>query len=134
MLTWTDGRAIVATGSPFQPVTIGDTTFTIAQSNNSYIFPGVGLGVRASGANRVTDSMFMAAAHALADHVDAKAPGDSILPPLVAVRDVGRAIAIAVGQAGVADGVAPAATDAEIEAKVDATMWFPDYVDYVPAD
>jgi malate dehydrogenase (oxaloacetate-decarboxylating) len=134
VLTWTDGRAIVATGSPFQPVTIGDTTFTIAQSNNSYIFPGVGLGVRASGANRVTDSMFMAAAHALADNVDAEAPGESILPPLVAVRDVGRAIAIAVGRAAVADGVAPAATDDEITAKVDATMWFPDYVPYVPAD
>ena len=134
VLTWTDGRAIVATGSPFQPVTIGDTTYTIAQSNNSYIFPGVGLGVRASGATRVTDAMFMAAAHALADHVDAKAPGESILPPLSTVRDVGRAIAIAVGKAAIADGVAPSATDDELVAQVDATMWFPDYVDYVPAD
>jgi malate dehydrogenase (oxaloacetate-decarboxylating) len=134
VLTWTDGRAIVATGSPFQPVTIGDTTYTIAQSNNSYIFPGVGLGVRASGATRVSDSMFMAAAHALADHVDATAPGESILPPLVEVREVGRAIAIAVAKAAVADGVAPAASDDELIAAVDTTMWTPDYVTYVPAD
>lgn len=134
VLTWTDGRAIVATGSPFQPVTIGDTTYTIAQSNNSYIFPGVGLGVRASGATRVSDSMFMAAAHALADLVDATAPGESILPPLVEVREVGRAIAIAVAKAAVADGVAPAASDDELIAAVDTTMWTPDYVTYVPAD
>jgi malate dehydrogenase (oxaloacetate-decarboxylating) len=134
VLTWTHGRAIVATGSPFAPVTLGDTTYTIAQSNNSYIFPGVGLGVRASGATRVTDAMFMAAAHALADHVDARRPGDSILPPLTAVRDVGRAIAIAVAKAAVDDGVAPTATEDQLAAAVDATMWFPEYVPYVPAD
>ncbi len=133
VLTWTDGRAIVATGSPFPPVTIGGTTHTIAQSNNSYIFPGVGLGVRASGATRVTDAMFMAAAHALADHVDAKAPGDSILPPLSAVRDVGRAIAIEVAKAAQADGVAPVTSEDDLVAAVDATMWFPQYVPYVPS-
>lgn len=134
VLTWTDGRAIVATGSPFDPVTVGGTTYTIAQSNNSYIFPGIGLGVRASGATRVSDAMFMAAAHALADHVDAKAPGESILPPLSAVRDVGRAIAIAVGQAATADGLAPACSDDELIAKVDAKMWEPAYVPYIAAD
>jgi malate dehydrogenase (oxaloacetate-decarboxylating) len=134
VLTWTDGRAIVATGSPFPPVTLGGTTYTIAQSNNSYIFPGVGLGVRASRATRVTDAMFMAAAHALADRADARATGDSILPPLVDVREVGRAIAIAVATAAVADGVAPPADDQQLTAAVDATMWFPDYVPYVPAD
>jgi malate dehydrogenase (oxaloacetate-decarboxylating) len=134
VLTWTDGRAIVATGSPFAPVTLGGTTFTIAQSNNSYIFPGVGLGVRASRASRVTDAMFMAAAHALADHAEAEAAGDPILPPLVEVRAVGRAIAIAVAKAAVADGVAPAADDDHLVAAVDETMWFPDYASYVPAD
>jgi malate dehydrogenase (oxaloacetate-decarboxylating) len=133
VLTWTDGRAIVATGSPFPPVTLGDVTYTIAQSNNSYIFPGVGLGVRASGATRVTDSMFMAAAHALADHVDAQSPGDSILPPLTAVRDVSRAIGIAVAKAAQTDGVAPATTEADLVAAVDDTMWFPEYRPYVPA-
>ena len=68
--------------------THGGITYTIAQSNNSYIFPGIGLGVRASKATRVSDEMFMAAAHALAEHVDARNPGDSLLPPLVEVRDV----------------------------------------------
>ncbi len=73
VLTWSDGRALVATGSPFDPVTVDGVTHTIAQSNNSYIFPGVGLGVRASGARRVSDGMFMAAARALADAVAAHA-------------------------------------------------------------
>ncbi len=77
------------------------------------------------------DSMFMAAAHALADHVDAKELGESILPPLSTVREVGRAIAIAVGKAAIADGLAPACTDDELTAKVDAKMWQPDYEPYV---
>ena len=80
-------RRSVATGSPFKPVELNGVTYTIAQSNNSYIFPGVGLGVRASKATRVSDEMFMAAATALAASVDAQKPGDSLLPPLTEVRD-----------------------------------------------
>lgn len=133
VLRWTDGRALVATGSPFAPVTYEGTTHTIAQSNNAYIFPGVGLGVRAVGARRVSDAMFMAAARALAEAADASAPGDPILPPLPTIRAVSRAIAIAVARQAVAEGLAPSATDAEVEAIVDAATWHPTYATYVPA-
>ncbi len=132
VLRWSDGRALVATGSPFDPVTFEGTTHTIAQSNNAYIFPGVGLGVRAVGARRVSDAMFMAAARALAEAADASEPGDPILPPLPAIREVSRAIAVAVARQAVADGLAPAATDAEVEALVDAKAWQPEYATYVP--
>ena len=135
VLTWTDGRALVATGSPFDPVELNGTTFQIAQSNNAYIFPGVGLGVLASGATRVSDEMFMAAAHALAATVDAKAIGDRLLPPLTEIRAVSRAIAIAVGAQAQAQGLAPATSEAELVAAVDAKMWQPEYrpFTYTPA-
>lgn len=134
VLTWTDGRALVATGSPFAPVTLDGITHTIAQSNNSYIFPGVGLGIRASGARRVSDGMFMAAARALADSVEDREPGDSLLPPLSEVRQVSRAIAIAVGARAQSEDLAPATSPDELEAAVDATVWKPEYRPFVPAD
>jgi malate dehydrogenase (oxaloacetate-decarboxylating) len=133
VLTWTGGRALVATGSPFDPVTLEGTTFQIAQSNNAYIFPGVGLGVRATKASRVTDEMMMAAAHALAAAVDAKEKGDRLLPPLTEIRDVSRKIALAVGQRAQEEGLAPPTSVAELEAAVDATMWEARYRPYVAA-
>ncbi len=130
VLTWTDGRALVATGSPFAPVDLDGVTYTIAQSNNSYIFPGVGLGVRAVMARRVTDEMMMAAAHALAASVDARELGDSLLPPLQEVRDVSRRIAIAVARTAVEQGQADPLDDDAIAAAVDATVWQPEYRTY----
>lgn len=134
VLTWSDGRALVATGSPFAPVTIDGVTHTIAQSNNSYIFPGVGLGVRASQARRVSDGMFMAAARALADAVPAHRTGDSLLPALADVREVSRAIAVAVAAQAQTEGLAPETTPDELQAAVDATTWEAQYRPYVPAD
>ena len=135
VVAWTDGAALVATGSPFDPVEHAGTTYTIAQCNNSYIFPGMGLAVRGSGANRVTDAMFMAAATALAEHADpAAATGSSILPALDGIRDVSRAIAIAVATQAQADGHAPASSPGDLEAAIDATMWTPEYHPYHPAD
>jgi malate dehydrogenase (oxaloacetate-decarboxylating) len=131
VLHWTDGRALVATGSPSAPVTLGDVTYTIAQSNNAYIFPGVGLGVRAAKARRVSDKMFMAAAHALAAAVDATNPGDSLLPPLTDIRAVSRSIAIAVAAQAQAEGLAPATTPEELERLVDDTTWWPKYRPYI---
>jgi len=131
VLHWTDGRALVATGSPSAPVTLGDVTYTIAQSNNAYIFPGVGLGVRAAKARRVSDKMFMAAAHALAAAVDATNPGDSLLPPLTDIRAVSRSIAIAVAAQAQAEGLAPATTPEELEQLVDDTTWWPKYRPYI---
>ncbi len=133
VIAWTDGRALVATGSPFDPVEHDGTTFHIAQSNNSYIFPGVGLGVRAAKARRVSDEMMMAAATALAASVDAEARGDSLLPPLTAIRDVSRAIAVAVAQKAVEQGLAPPAANDEVASAVDQMMWDAAYVPFVVA-
>jgi malate dehydrogenase (oxaloacetate-decarboxylating) len=131
VLAWTDGKALVATGSPFTPVSLNGVTYTIAQSNNSYIFPGVGLGVRAVRSRRVSEEMMMAAAHALAAAVDAKEPGDSLLPPLADVRSVSRKIALAVAAVAQQQGHAEPSTAEELEAAVDAAMWQPEYRPFV---
>jgi malate dehydrogenase (oxaloacetate-decarboxylating) len=133
ILAWTEGRAIIGTGSPFAPVDYGGHSFPIAQTNNVYIFPGLGLGVLALAIPRVSDAMLMASSRALADAAPA-AEGDVVprlLPPLSDVRAVSRHIAIKVGLAAVAEGLIPAATEAEVAARVDATIWEPAYQPYV---
>jgi malate dehydrogenase (oxaloacetate-decarboxylating) len=130
VIAWTDGRALVATGSPFDPVVHDGVTHVISQSNNSYIFPGVGLGVRAVAARRVSDEMFMAAAHALAESVDARDPGDPVLPPLDEIRGVSRQIALAVGAQAQAQGLAAHTSPDALEGLVDAATWHPEYVSY----
>jgi malate dehydrogenase (oxaloacetate-decarboxylating) len=132
VLAWTDGKALVATGSPFTPVTLNGVTYKIAQSNNSYIFPGIGLGVRAAKCTRVSEEMFMAAAHALAAAVDAKEIGDSLLPPLQEVRAVSRAIALAVATTAQEQGLAPTSTPEELAETIDSTMWQAEYRPFVP--
>ena len=131
VLTWTKGTALVATGSPFDPVTINGVTHKIAQSNNSYVFPGVGLGVVASKATRVSDNMFMAAAEALAASVKTTDVHEGILPPLAEVRSVSRRIAVAVAKQAQDDGLAPATTAAELEQAIDAATWQPEYRSYL---
>ncbi len=129
LIAWTDGRALVATGSPFGDVTYGGRRFPIAQCNNSYVFPGVGLGVLAAGAKRVSDSMFMAAARALADYSAAsRDPAAPLLPPLAESRGVARAIALAVAVAAQRDGLAVPRPAEELERLVDAKMWQPRYL------
>ena len=129
-IEWSDGRALVATGSPFDPVVYDGVTHVISQSNNSYIFPGVGLGVRAVGARRVSDEMFMAAAHALAASVESREPGDPVLPPLDTIRDVSRRIALAVGAQAQAQGLATADSSVALDDLVAAATWHPEYVPY----
>jgi malate dehydrogenase (oxaloacetate-decarboxylating) len=128
---WSEGRALVATGSPFDDVLYEGRRIRIAQCNNAYIFPGVGLGVIAAGASRVTDAMFVAAARALSElspvHGD---PTAALLPPLDQVRNVSRHVAIAVAKQAQASGLAPAISDAELLASIDATMWMPSYLPY----
>ncbi|MCP3734732.1 NAD-dependent malic enzyme [Sphingomonas sp. RP10(2022)] len=113
VLAWTDGRAVVGTGSPFGVA-------GVTQVNNVYIFPGVGLGAIAAGATRVTDGMFMAAARALGAMGGA---GDTLLPPIDALREVALHIAVVVAQAAVADGVATAPADALTAERIAALMW-----------
>jgi malate dehydrogenase (oxaloacetate-decarboxylating) len=128
LLDWTNGKAVIATGSPFDPVEYNGVTHIIAQCNNSYIFPAMGLGIRASRARRVTDSMFMAAAFALKEASPAlKDPTASLLPSLTIIRDVGREIARAVAKAAIEAGVADSITEAEIDERIEETMWKPEY-------
>jgi malate dehydrogenase (oxaloacetate-decarboxylating) len=128
LLAWTDGQALIATGSPFEDVRIGGRIHRIAQCNNSYVFPGIGLGVRAAGARRVSHAMFMAAARALAACSPAhRDPAGALLPPLSDSRHVARSIALAVAAAAIHDGQADPRHPEDIERRVDATMWFPRY-------
>lgn len=128
LIHWTDGRALVASGSPFGPVSYGGRQIAIAQCNNVYIFPAVGLGVVASRARRVTDGMMEAAARTLAQHSPAlKDPNAALLPPLRDVRAVAREIAIAVGQQAQRAGVASQTSEPELAEQVKKTQWVPRY-------
>jgi malate dehydrogenase (oxaloacetate-decarboxylating)(NADP+) len=130
--TFTEGRAIFASGSPFAPVTYNGQTFVPGQANNSYIFPGVGLGLIASRATRVTESMFLAAAHTLAQEVTADdlALG-RIYPPLSRVRDVSAKIATAVADIVYWDGFTSEHRPADLAGYIQSLMFEPAYQDYV---
>jgi malate dehydrogenase (oxaloacetate-decarboxylating) len=128
LIDWTEGRAIVATGSPFPAVEYRGRTIRTGQCNNSFIFPGVGLGVLASGARRVTDEMFVAAARTLADFAPALSEPDAPLyPRLEDVREVSRAVATAVGLEAGRAGLAPETTPEELARRVERLMWTPHY-------
>lgn len=128
IVKWTEGRAIIGTGSPFLPFEYEGKTYHFAQTNNSYIFPGVGLGTLAVGAKRVTDAMFLAAARSLAELSPAKTkPGDKLLPTLDRMREVSSHIAVAVAKQAMAEGLAPKMDDAAIKAAIKAKVWSPVY-------
>ena len=131
LLRWTDGRALVGTGSPFPPVEVNGKLIRIAQVNNSYIFPGLALGILVSRARRVTKSMIVAAAKALAQlspaRQDANAP---LLPPIADSRKVSLFVAEAVGTQAIADGVAGLADAATLHAELRAYVWEPVYLPY----
>ncbi len=131
LLTWTDGRALVGTGSPFDPVDVGGKKIHIAQTNNSYIFPGLAVGIVASKARRVTDTMVKAAATELIRHLPTqKDKQASLLPPISDARKIGRFIAEAVGRQAIKDGQAQVADEAELLREVQANIWEPAYVPY----
>ncbi|MFJ1974045.1 NAD-dependent malic enzyme [Streptomyces sp. NPDC087903] len=126
---WTDGRALIAAGSPFPPLKLDGREVPVAQANNVYVFPAVGLAVTACQASRVTDRMMVAAARAVGECA-AQAGFDGVtplLPPLVGMRDAAREIALAVAKAAVEDSVAPEATEAELRAAISAVQWTPRY-------
>ncbi len=127
VLAWTSGRAVVATGSPFAPVEIGGRRHVITQSNNVYVFPGLGAGVLAAGAPRVSDGMLIAAARRLAD----LAPEDhseGLLPPIDEVREVSREVARAVARQAREEGLTDLSSE-ELDASIDRRWWEPRYRD-----
>ena len=127
-MRWSDGRAIVATGSPFEPVVYRGRTYRIGQGNNAFVFPGVGLGLWAGRVRRVTDAMFLDAARALASQVhEADLASGAVYPPLTHIRDCSHTVACAVIRRAVAEGhAAPALLD-DLEGTVSRAMWFPRY-------
>ncbi len=128
LLAWTEGRALVATGSPFADIAYKGRTIPVTQCNNSYIFPGLGLGILAVQARRVTDGMFMAASMALAEASPALSKPDApLLPSLEDIRKVSRRIALAVAAEAQRAGVAERTSEEEIARLVDQRMWVPRY-------
>lgn len=139
LLAWTNGRAIVGTGSPFPPVMRDGQPFKTDQTNNSYIFPGVGLGVLAVGARRVTNRMFEIAARTLAsaspakDDPSLKSGGPQtrpLLPPVTELRAVARLVARAVARSAREEGQCDPIDDRQVDARIDAKMWWPSYRPY----
>jgi len=128
LLAWTDGRGLVATGSPFAPVVYGGRTFAIGQANNALVFPGLGLGAIVARARHITDSMVTASARALADLVDVDVAGVALLPPMDHLASTSVAVASSVVRAALDDGVAGVALrDEEIQTAVRRAMWRPVY-------
>ncbi|QXW24591.1 NAD-dependent malic enzyme [Acinetobacter johnsonii] len=131
IIEWTKGKALIATGSPFAPVIYRERIYNISQCNNSYIFPGIGLGVIASGAKRVTDNMLMASSNALADcSPKLQDPNADLLPDLSQIQQISKVIAVKVAQAAMQDGVAPMMDLTDLQQKIEANFWKPEYRQY----
>ncbi|WP_241583061.1 NAD-dependent malic enzyme [Rosenbergiella epipactidis] len=131
IFTWTEGKALVATGSPFGTVSWKGEKVAIAQCNNAYIFPGIGLGVIASGAKRVTENMLLSACRALADCSPKAQQGEGpILPPITEIQSVSKHIAVKVALAAQQDGVATHCSEEQIKEAVEANFWKPHYRQY----
>ena len=131
LLNWTEGRALIGTGSPFEPVDFGGKKIHIAQTNNSYIFPGLALGIIASKAKYVTDTMVKAAAQELVRHLPTQNDKEaSLLPPLSEAREIGRFIAQAVGRQALEDGQAQVADEDDFNRELKANIWEPAYETY----
>ena len=134
ILAWIGGRALVAAGGPSRVVTVAGEDRVIGQANNVFVFPGIGLGAIVAETREVTDDMFLVAAHVLADLVTPeRLRTGALYPPVAGLRDVARAIAIAVVRHARDRGQGRALSDPEIEAAVDRAMWWPDYVPFEPA-
>jgi malate dehydrogenase (oxaloacetate-decarboxylating) len=131
LYAWTNGRALIGTGSPFPPVIWNGHSVPVDQINNAYVFPGIGLGVLASGASRISDGMFMAAAKALAALSPApKGEGGRLLPPVTKLRKVAVAVAVAVMRQAQKDGLAPPTSQSVAAKRVQSQVWEPEYQSY----
>jgi malic enzyme len=134
LIRWSNGAAVIGTGSPFAPVEHAGRSYTVGQGNNAFIFPGVGLGATAVGARWLPDDAFTAAARALFEFTTSSAGssavGAPIYPPITRLRQVSRAVAVAVGSALVDAGAAPSMSHAEVERRVAEGIWEPRYLPY----
>jgi malate dehydrogenase (oxaloacetate-decarboxylating) len=131
LMDWTDGRALIGTGSPFEPVTVHGKKVPVTQTNNSYIFPGLALGILASKARRVTDAMVKAAAEELVRNLPTRTDKNgSLLPAISEARPLARAIALAVGKRAMHDGQSPIADEQALNREIAANIWEPVYVPY----
>jgi malate dehydrogenase (oxaloacetate-decarboxylating) len=132
LFEWTEGRAVIGTGSPFPPVERDGRVLRVDQTNNAYVYPGIGLGAIAAKAHRISDGMFLAAARTIAEMSPAKHdPQANLLPPLVRSRELSFHVAMAVAKQAQADGLADVASDEALAAAIKAKMWDPVYADYV---
>lgn len=131
VVTWTDGKAIVATGSPFEQIEHNGEDFEISQCNNSYIFPGVGLGVISCKAKLVSDEMLMVASTTLAELSPGQEDQSSaVLPPLTTLPQISRKIAFTVAKTAIAQDLARDMTDDELLASIERNFWSPVYREY----
>jgi malate dehydrogenase (oxaloacetate-decarboxylating) len=131
LMDWTEGRALIGTGSPFEPVNLNGKKVKIAQTNNSYIFPGLALGIIASRARYVTNTMVKAAATELIRHLPTQKDKEgSLLPPISEARNIGRVIAQAVGRQAIQDGQAQVADEDALNRELEANIWEPVYEQY----
>jgi malate dehydrogenase (oxaloacetate-decarboxylating) len=132
ILEWSHGKAMVATGAPFAPVQLGNTTIPIAQVNNFYIFPGVGQGVAAVRATRVTDGMMLAAARALGECSPAiHTEGAPLLPGIEQMQEAAIKIAVAVAERAVQEGLTEETEIAGLEERIRRRIWRPAYPDLI---
>ncbi len=131
IISWTDGQVIVATGSPFEPVHHQGKVFPVAQCNNSYIFPGLGLGVVAANVSRITDEMLMIASKTLAEASPLANTGNGeLLPPLTEIANLSKKIAFGVAKIAFDQGLALRIDDESLMAKIERNFWQPEYRDY----
>lgn len=126
LIKWTDGKALIATGSPFANVEYNGVSYEIGQSNNAFVFPGLGLGAIVAKAEKISKGMFAAAAYAVARMSDTSTPGASLLPPIEKLHEVSKYVAIEVANAAIHEGIARADIQ-DVEAAVENAMWKPEY-------
>lgn len=130
LIKWTDGRALVATGIPAQPVTYNGVTYDIGQANNALIYPGLGLGAIAVGAKLLSDQMISKAAHSLGGIIDTTKPGAATIPPVSKLTEFSETIAIAVGEEAIKQNLATV-DGTDVKALVTAIKWQPEYIDLI---
>jgi malate dehydrogenase (oxaloacetate-decarboxylating) len=131
LMHWTQGNAIIGTGSPFAETIKNGKKFRVDQTNNAYIFPGIGLGLTSVRSKRITDTMFMIAAKTLADCSPAKFdPNANLLPPLTEIHEVSFRVALAVAREAITEGLADFPLSADLETKIRQRMWVPEYLPY----